>query len=807
MRGYIGNARIVLALGCLVLICSLAARADVVILKDGYTLYGVKTIKEREGLTDAETGQVFSVERANGLTVVDDGPRWTIFPQSALQVADVSNTNKFSGLTPYSPKRALYAGKQVIPITATLPKVGPWNDKLWTRTIEFRDAEKDNIKHVVKQHISVISPYYIRIGSETHRLQTYFLLKEFPAEKIRAFLANHPDLDDRDKPDAAKRERLIHFWIQAEWFDEAEKDIAKFITDFPGEAERLVKIRNEIGVSRVEKQIAEIERAKESGRHRFAMRSLADFPKDNVSREIGIKVTTLRAEYETRLGKLDNTLRMLTQLAPLVSGPANQFLKEGAAAVRAELHLDTLGRLDMFSTLAERAEQDARRNRKPAHTTEELLASAVTGWHLGKVSAEAKVDTARRCWVARDMALNYLREPNRQVRQEILGNYTKLPDALPFDELEKLVSLLPPPDAPATLPSGPAPMSLPKSFEFPKGAEFLLKLPDEYSPGRPYPLLVLLPDGFEKPEEMLRQFGETTSSHGYIVAVLKWYDPLKNQYQYTQSEHNLLLNFIRHMRRTYQVDSDRVFVLGNGSGGSMAVDIAAGHPTMFAGVAAFNPVVFGWLFGGMNYWMNFQNLPTYIVMGDRSGAAANNLRPVLEKWMPKGYPTLVISYKGRGAEWFSEELPFLFDWMGRKRRGEPGKTLGPAGASDFESGFRTVRSGDNRFHWVTVDELDPKCSLQYEKSGVALRPQNPAKLLVKINEGNAVQVNARGMKNITLWFGQGMFDVTKPVKVTVGERKPIVKEIKPNLGVLMEDLYERGDRQRPFYDKLELKIQ
>ena len=78
---------------------------------------------------------------------------------------------------------------------------------------------------------------------------------------------------------------------------------------------------------------------------------------------------------------------------------------------------------------------------------------------------------------------------------------------------------------------------------------------------------------------------------------------------------------------------------------------------------------------------------------------------------------------------------------------------------------------------------------------------------MKINEGNAVQVNARGMKNITLWFGQGMFDVTKPVKVTVGERKPIVKEIKPNLGVLMEDLYERGDRQRPFYDKLELKIQ
>ena len=271
MKGCIRNARILLALGCLALFCSLAARADVVILKDGYTLYGVKTIKEREGLTDNETGQVFSVERANGLTVVDDGPRWTLFPQSALQVADVSNTNKFSGLTPDSPKRDLFAGKQAIPLTATLPKVGPWNDKMWTRTIEFRDSEKDYVKHVVKQHISVISPYYIRIGSDSHRLQTYYMLKEFSAERIRTFLSYHPDLDDREKPDPAKRERLIHFWIQADWHDEAEKDIAKFITDFPTEKDRLEKIRNEIGVSRVEKRIVEAERAKESGRHHRAI--------------------------------------------------------------------------------------------------------------------------------------------------------------------------------------------------------------------------------------------------------------------------------------------------------------------------------------------------------------------------------------------------------------------------------------------------------------------------------------------------------------------------------------------------------
>lgn len=805
MKGYIRNARIFLSLVCLVLFCSLAARGDVIILKDGYTIYGVKTIKEREGLTDSTSGVVVSVEKVNGLTVVDDGPRWTIFPQSALQVADVANTNKFSGLTPYSPKRDLFVGRPALPRTAVLPSIGPWNYKLWTRTIEFRDAEKDNIKHILKQHISVISPYYIRIGSETHRNQTYYLLKEFSADSVREFLSNHPDLDDRLKPDPAKRERLIHFWIQANWLEEADKDIAKFIADFPAEKERLTKIRNEIGASRIEKRIADIEVAKEVGRHRFAMKTLEDFPKDNVPREINVKVTTLKAEYETRLGKLDTTIRLLKELAPRVSGAENQFLKDAADAVRNELHLDTLGRLDMFTTLAERAEADIKRGRKPTQTTEQLVASAVTGWHLGKVSAEAKVETARRCWVARTMALSYLRETNRPLRQEILNAYINLPDALAFDELEKLVSLLPPPEAPTNYPNGPVSQSLPKSFEFPRGAEYILKLPDEYSPGRPYPLLVLLPDGFEKPEELLRQFGEITSSNGYIVAVLKWHQAPLNTYQYGLPEHTLLLNFVRHMRRVYQVDSDRVFLIGNGGGGSMAVDVAAGHPTMFAGVAAFNPVVLPWLFGNCGYWMNFQNLPTYIVMGDQSGPSAISVRPVLEKWMPKGYPTLVVSYKGRGADWFSEELPYLFDWMGRKRRAEPGKILGPSGSTEFEHGFRTVRSGDNRFHWATVDELDPACSVNYENGLTGTKIPRPARLLVKINEANSVQVNAPGTRRVTLWFGQGMFDYTKPVNVRVGERKAIVKQIKPSIAILMEDLYERGDRQRPFYDKLELK--
>ena len=70
------------------------------------------------------------------------------------------------------------------------------------------------------------------------------------------------------------------------------------------------------------------------------------------------------------------------------------------------MHLDTLSRLDMFLTLAERAEKDAKEKdgRRPTQSPEELLAAAVTGWHLGKVAAEAKVASAYRGWMTRQMA-------------------------------------------------------------------------------------------------------------------------------------------------------------------------------------------------------------------------------------------------------------------------------------------------------------------------------------------------------------------------------------------------------------------
>ncbi|MBO0699694.1 MAG: hypothetical protein J2P46_14960, partial [Zavarzinella sp.] len=475
----------------------------------------------------------------------------------------------------------------------------------------------------------------------------------------------------------------------------------------------------------------------------------------------------------------------------------------------AEVLLDTLSRLDMFVTLAERAEKDAKEGRKPSYSPDDLLAAAITGWHLGKVAAEPKVGSAYKCWTTRQMALDYLHTPDKGARQRVLNGYLAGSNALAYDELEKLVSLLPPPDAPDELPKGTARIDLVPSVAYPNGVSFFVRLPDDYQPGRSYPLLVLLADPVldRTPDYFLDRFGDLPAKHGYIVAAPVWWNTQKYVgYTYTKEEQGTVLQLLRHLRRAFQVDSDRIFLWGNGEGGSMALDVGASHPDLFAGIIPVNPSVYQRLYIPAEYWVNFQQLPVYMILGDRFGPSVEAIHMMSERWMPRGFPALVVSYKGRGQEWFSEELPYAFDWMDRKRRADPGKTVGPPRYDGRTTvpGFSSVRLSDNRFHWLSSDDIRPDSTMNPVLNG---RLGTPAKFSASVLEGNMIDVKVRGVRQLTVWFGKGLVDYSKPVTVKLGhDSKPVKKLIAPEIPVLMEDLYERGDRQRPYFARMDFKV-
>jgi hypothetical protein len=167
--------------------------------------------------------------------------------------------------------------------------------------------------------------------------------------------------------------------------------------------------------------------------------------------------------------------------------------------------------------------------------------------------------------------------------------------------------------------------------------------------------------------------------------------------------------------------------------------------------------------------------------------------------MPLGFPAMMSVYKGRGIEWYSAETPVFFDWMSRKTRANGISTL--AGLTGPRKPWMTMRETDNHFYWLQVDGIAPG-NLQ-RTSGTTY----PAEILGNITGDNTVVVSSRGVTKLTIWLSNDMIDWSKPVGVLVNRGIPPgykKKVLEPNLEVLLEDYYERGDRRMLFLNKIEV---
>jgi hypothetical protein len=245
-----------------------------------------------------------------------------------------------------------------------------------------------------------------------------------------------------------------------------------------------------------------------------------------------------------------------------------------------------------------------------------------------------------------------------------------------------------------------------------------------------------------------------------------------------------------------------VFLFGQGEGGNMAFDVGLSHPDQFAGVL---PMSGQPQFFALKYWPNAQYLPFYVVDGDLHGDGAKNNRRQFDNWIPHGYPSLFVQYKGRGQEWFGGELPYMMDWMDRKKRALAFPELGRAGSGPFGDEFQSMRASDNRFYWLAGEELNDRHT--NDSSRTFSFKVGPATAQARINPGNQINLSVHGFRRVVLWLGPGMIDYEKPVKIIVNAQGSVPnKKVTPNLATLLEDYYQHADGQRLFYAKVEIEI-
>ena len=825
--------------------CALAARpADVVILKDGFTIQG-NLRKETQSINDP-FAKSMTILKADGFDFIDDGVRFTIFSTHYKQLGEVAKDTKlrpdYKGYSnPFGARRSTHP----LPSMGGTKDLPDFNDK-WRRTIKVIVPPNDWDK--IDQQITYLDPYCCWIVSPTHLWTQAFRTSEMSPKLIRKLLSTHPELVEADgKPDPVKRIAIARFLLDAGWLYLAKEEIENLRKAVPGPLakepqEQLDKLQKIVDHAAAELVVNEAELALAAGRYTYAAEMLALFPEKSADPKDVDRATKLMAQNKTAREQYETGRRQLRMLIDEATGlgaakpflaagggplaaiwpskggnPQLQFLATAAEQVYSELHPDSAGRIEFFVNLASQVEREKAMGQSASKKPEELLATAISGWAKGKNGATPNYDMALRLWTARTMVLDYQRGANLNARNDVLARFKKQANPLGLDELTQVISLLPPAE-PENLsnrtgtlmkgngvPDGIYKRRSAPYGQHPAGLDYLVKLPPEYHHGRAYPVLIALTQPGLDPERFIASFAHEADKNGYIVIAPDWapvFGPKVDGWAWDGADHDFVTAALRDTIRHFTVDNDRVFMVGAGAGADMAMDIGASHPDLFAGVVAAGPnPKWGSFF--MHYWRNAQKLPFYVISGELAGEAGGNLRSLFGPWMRHGFPSLEVLYRGRGFEWYPAETPVIFDWMGRKKRASIASNMKTGSGEAIR--WQIMREGDNHFYWLGADRVHPGNLSPNDKPNPNL--SKTADLTGDIR-GDLIDIKSQGVRQISIWLSRDMINWSRPVRVSINGTlatgwKTGGKMIEQDVNVLMEDYWLRGDRRTLFLARLE----
>ena len=378
----------------------------------------------------------------------------------------------------------------------------------------------------------------------------------------------------------ARHFRYCDFFAQAGWYDEAERELDRLLDEKPADdvKQKVETARATLNRLRGRERFETLKVQHNAGEFQAVRKALAAFDDKAADPRTAAAVAAKRDEYAAGDKALADATRFLDLLpTKLAGGGRDDVLKEAAAVIKTELELDNLVRLDAFLGQARQAERVAANGRAPSTGPAELLALAVTGWMGGLANPDPA--TAVKLWNARQFVQKYLASSAAD-RTAQLRDYLSRTDAAGIDDFTRFIPLLPPPEPEEKLSDQIMEMKTGKGRNT---GSYLVQLPPEYRPSRNYPVLIVLHDAGETPEEMLKRWRDAAADNGYILVAPEW-NAGGGTYGYTEAEHATVLDALRDLRRHFAVDSDRVFLFGLGWGGAMAFDVGLSHPDLFAGV-------------------------------------------------------------------------------------------------------------------------------------------------------------------------------------------------------------------------------
>jgi hypothetical protein len=761
------------------------SQAEGVILKNNFYIEGrAFEIQAVSSSVPANAGQVIN----RPVMMIDGGMRRYYVP--VQKVANVLNNNGLGAPELFDLRLPRRSSGKVVAAIGPLKDVTPF-DADGRRQITLNLARGPV---VIDQGIFEIGPKFMRVSAVKYAWEFGVATRSIPPAAVDAMIRK---VTDQGKPE--DRFAIVRFLLQAELYLQALAELDAIAKDFPDLKVRVEEFATQAKQQLAQKLLDELGDRRSNGQHFLAWSKAKQFPVEGMSAAILRQVREVLADYETAIEEGETIIATLGELqGQIKDADVRQRLEAMRSEVAEKLNYETLPRLRPF---LQQVDDETR-------TPGEKLALAYSGWVSGDAAAIDSLPLAMNLWQARFEVLRYVRSNDPAARTQILADLLGL-EGVGAESVLDLIPLLPPLITTENVKAGHAteievdrmmagvPANAPP-------VKYHVLLPTEYSHDHTYPMVVALHAVERNPAWELRWWGGTAEKplqaqrRGYIVIAPEYLDEKATSYTYSPQSHYRVQMALRDAFKRFNIDSNRVFLSGHGSGGDAAFDIGNAHPDLFAGVIPITGQIQNLT---VKIWRNGRRLPWYIVSGqlDRDVFERNALQ--INRMMIGHYEVLLSEFIGRGYESFYEEIHHLFDWMDLQERS-------PTPAAFAMS---TVRPNNNRFFWLKANTLgaagQPRGQVQNFPAAV-MNPKTRAKIISgSILDGAAdrttIAIRSPARTN-TIWLTPDMIDFGVRLQIRIGSRRVFNDFVESSVEHMLDDLRLRGDRQRVYHARIDL---
>lgn len=762
-----------------------AGAEQAVRLKSGMVIRG--TVVEIPGVNQSAFALASATAENRSLPVwmIDDGLRRTYVHKNGM-VAQSSVVEDLAQRIEIW--QAVPVGGRTIGGMGPLLGISDFND-YGQRAVTVRGTDGSPIS--LLQGITEVNARYAKLealrSTPIYQWQSRVATSSIPADQLAAMFARRID-----RRDYGKRLEVVRLYIEAERFGEARAEMEMMIREFPDEP-RLATQLKVLAQSQGTQLLREAKLRRDAGQYQLALQILDHFPLAEVARVTAIEVQDTIDSIRGRVAGGQQLVEQLRgQIRELGEAYPQGVLLAFADEIEQGLSPDSLNRLNDYSQLGGVADLPV----------ENRVALAIGGWLLGPGSGLQNLTMAVSLIDVRDRARQYLSTLDAVARDAVLEDLRQI-EGGSADNVARIVRWMTPPlelPTEAQDESDPGLYRMPAELTGRQRGSYVVQLPPEYDPLRQYPCIVALHpigstaesqidywSGPWQPEAGMRM-GQG-ARHGFVVVAPAWTRPGQLSFEATPREHAEVLAALRDAMRRISIDSDRVFLVGLADGGSAAWDIAQAHPDLWAGMINIggDPSSYA-----RHYAANLTRVPMRFVFGEIAGTPAPLVRmgDRLDRYMKTNFNAMVITYRGRGAEHFYEEIHQHFDWMRlpTMRRGDPPTSIEAV----------TMRVGDQFFWWLELDGLLDQIVIDPFLWDLAESP-SAAEVAATVGSNNEIRIRKAPARAIRVFLEPSM-GVRLDQRVTIRhQNRRATVEFDGSADFLLEDVRTRADRKRPFW--------